>query len=299
MPPRVDRVATASERCDGAELYFAEAGEGTPIVFLPGVTIGIRFFAPQVADLSDDFRTVALDYRSGDLERLAGTLEPVQTDRPAFIERLVGAAFKEPPSDETRTLALDELSRTPPPIASAILLDYAARDYRDALPDIDVPTLVRAGADEKWRTVAAVKDVADRVPNAEFELFEESGRCITPEESDEFSGRWRSSSGNGRRRVGEAAMASLRRVGQLFAAVVAVGSVGGVSSAALGTAALRLRRRPPKEAAQVGQFEDCEEDEYPDDPAERPHVEEHREEGHDDEPDRQIDAVFRSQIHGR
>ncbi len=225
---------------------------------------GIRFFAPQLAALSDDFRTVAFDYRShdrsektetghtvpqyardlrafldrrnpndvvlvgwsmgafvaweyvdrfgidgirglvvvdmsasafrwddfehgsNDLERLVGTLELVQTDRSSLIERLVGAAFDEPPSDETRTLVFDELSRIPRPIASAILFDYTVRDYRDVLPEIDVPTLVCAGADEKWRTVAAVEDAAARIPNAEFELFEESGHCITLEEHERF-----------------------------------------------------------------------------------------------------------------
>jgi pimeloyl-ACP methyl ester carboxylesterase len=54
----------AYERCNGAELYFEDEGEGTPVVFLPGVMTGVRFFAPQLAALSDDFRTVAFDYRS-------------------------------------------------------------------------------------------------------------------------------------------------------------------------------------------------------------------------------------------
>ncbi|WP_458206920.1 alpha/beta fold hydrolase [Haladaptatus sp. NG-SE-30] len=253
------------EQCNGATLYYEERGEGTPVVFLPGVMTGVRFFRPQLSALSDDFRTVALDYRghgrsektemghtvpqyardlrafldqrelddvvlvgwsmgalvaweyvdqfgtdgirglvnvdmsasafqwddfehgSTDLERLVGTLELIQTDQSAFIEQLVEAAFEEPPSDETRTLVFDELSRTPPPIKSAILFDYTMRDYRDVLPDIDVPTLVCASADEEWRTVAAVEDVADRVPDTEFELFEESGHCITLEEPEHFN----------------------------------------------------------------------------------------------------------------
>ncbi|MFB9804900.1 alpha/beta fold hydrolase [Haladaptatus pallidirubidus] len=240
-------------------------GEGTPIVFLPGVTTGIRFFTPQLADLSDDFRTIALDYRghgrsektetghtvpqyardlrafldqrelddvvlvgwsmgalvaweyidqfgtdgihglvavdmsaspfqwddfehgNTDFDRLTQTLELVQTDHLALVDGLIQQTFKEPPSKEVRRLVFDEVSRSPPPVKSAILFDYAVRDYRTVLPDVNVPTLVCAGADETWRTVAAVEDVADRIPNAEFELFEESGHVPTLEEPDEFN----------------------------------------------------------------------------------------------------------------
>ncbi|WP_266075381.1 alpha/beta fold hydrolase [Haladaptatus caseinilyticus] len=253
------------EPCNGVTLYFEERGEGTPIVFLPGVTTGVRFFAPQLAALSDDFRTIALDYRghgrsekteaghtvpqyardlrafldrrnldgvvlvgwsmgaliaweyldqfgeggirglvvvdmsaspfqwdgfehgNADLDRLTDTLELVQTDHLALVEGLIQQTFNRPPSEDVRRLVFDEVSRTPPPVKTAIIFDYTMRDYRDILPGIDVPTLVCAGADETWRTVAAVKDVADRLPNTEFELFEESGHVPTLEEPDEFN----------------------------------------------------------------------------------------------------------------
>ncbi|SIQ80092.1 Pimeloyl-ACP methyl ester carboxylesterase [Haladaptatus litoreus] len=253
------------EQCNGATLYFEEQGEGTTIVLLPGVTTGIRFFVPQMANLSDDFQTIALDYRghgrsektetghtvpqyardlrafldqrelddvvlvgwsmgalvaweyidqfgtdgirglvvvdmsaspfqwddfehgNTDLDRLTETLELVQTNHLALVDGLIQQTFKKPPSEDVRRLVFDEVSRSPPPVKSAILFDYAMRDYRNVLPDIDVPTLVCAGADEKWRTVAAVEDVAGRIPNTEFELFEESGHVPTLEQPDEFN----------------------------------------------------------------------------------------------------------------
>lgn len=46
---------------------------------------------------------------------------------------------------------------------------------------------VFAGADEKWRDVASVRNVAELVPDSRFELFEESGHCITVEESERFN----------------------------------------------------------------------------------------------------------------
>ncbi|MFC4247144.1 alpha/beta fold hydrolase [Natribaculum luteum] len=242
-------------QCNGADLYFEDEGTGDPIVLLHGVMAGLRFFEPQLANLSADYRPIALDFRghgrssktdlghtvpqyardlnsfleqralddvvlvgwsmgahvaweyldrfgtervrgqvvvdmsasafewdeyphgSTDLARLTGLLELVQTDYDSSIEQLVESAFAEPPAGETRSLVFDELSRTPPPIKSAIVFDYTMRDYRDVLPGIDVPTLVVAGADEKWRTVAAVEDVAERLPNADFEVIEECGHC--------------------------------------------------------------------------------------------------------------------------
>lgn len=80
----------------------------------------------------------------------------------------------------------DENSRPPPPIQGAMLLALL-RDYRDVLPEIDVPTLVCAGADETWRSVASVEYAAELVPDAEFALFEDSGHCPTLEEPETFN----------------------------------------------------------------------------------------------------------------
>lgn len=44
-----------------------------------------------------------------------------------------------------------------------------------------------AGADEKWRSKASVEYAAEHIPNARFELFEESGHCLTIEEPEKFN----------------------------------------------------------------------------------------------------------------
>lgn len=66
--------------------------------------------------------------------------------------------LKEPPSRAQRTMMLDEGTRVLPSIQGTMLLGLLLlRDHRAILPRIDVPTLVCAGADEKWRSVASVK----------------------------------------------------------------------------------------------------------------------------------------------
>ncbi|MFC4543037.1 alpha/beta fold hydrolase [Halosolutus amylolyticus] len=252
-------------RCNGADLYYEDAGDGTPIVFLHGVMASHRFFEPQLTALSSDYRTIALDFRGHgrsektelghtvaqyardlhaftdqcdledvvlvgwsmgalvswdyvdqfgtegvrglvdvdmeatrfrwddyeygltDLDGLETTLRLAQQDRTSLIERLTEQVFADPPSAETRALVFDELSRTPPSIKSAILFDALTRDYRDVLPEIDVPLLACAGADEKRGTVDSIEHVATLVPDGRFERFDDSGHCPTIEEPERFN----------------------------------------------------------------------------------------------------------------
>lgn len=251
-------------QCNGANLYYEDYGEGQPIVFLHGVWMGLRFFEPQLTTLSDDYRTVAFDFRGHGrsektedghtarqyardlhelltrcdldnvvlvgwsmgaaitweyvdqfgtervqalvnvdsepspfqqedsefgrmgLEELSSTFVDIQTDHLSLIERNNGLLLKDAPTRELETMMFDEASRTPPLVKSAIFTDVL-REPPDVLSDIDVPMLVCAGADEKWRSVASVEHVAELVPDSRFELFEESGHCITVEESERFN----------------------------------------------------------------------------------------------------------------
>ena len=130
------------------------------------------------------------DYDHGltDLEGIMDTLALVQRDRTSIIERMTEQVFKNP-STETKRLQFDEISRTPASIRSAILFDAVTRDYRRVLPEIDVPMLVCAGAEEETTrgTVASVRNVADLVPDAQFELFEDSGHGPCFEEPEKFN----------------------------------------------------------------------------------------------------------------
>lgn len=122
-----------------------------------------------------------------DADRLREIHGNVQEDHWEFVERTQVQLCKEPPSKTVRTMMFDETTRCPPAIKSAIILDATLQDYRDTLPEIDVPTLVCAGADEKWRTVAVVEDTAERIPRARFERFENSGHCLFIEEAERFN----------------------------------------------------------------------------------------------------------------
>lgn len=130
------------------------------------------------------------DYDFGliDLEGIRDTLALVQADQTGIIDRMSEQVFKEPSVGTTR-LQFDEISRIPASIRSAILFDASTCDYRAVLPEIDVPMLVCAGAEETRGagTVAAVRNVADLVPDARFELFERSGHSPSFEEPQRFN----------------------------------------------------------------------------------------------------------------
>lgn len=249
-------------QCNGADLYYEEQGAGPPIVFLHGAFAGLRYFEPQLAELSEEFRPVAFDLRGhgrSEKTETGHTLPRHARDLRAFLERLdltdgvvvgwsMGALVSweyidrvgteeidalvdidmEPSPFQradyefgTYTIAgmqeaLDEIQSNPlkrtgasreacsrTPVAGTPEHDVRRRNPNatvgtglDALgddarsprrtPEIDVPTLVCAGADEKWRGVDNVKYAADLIPDARFELFEQSGHCLSVEEPERF-----------------------------------------------------------------------------------------------------------------
>ncbi|WP_246308169.1 alpha/beta fold hydrolase [Halorarum salinum] len=132
------------------------------------------------------FRWDDYDYGLTDMDGLEEKLALAQMDRTSLIERFTEQVFEDP-TDEARAIQFDEMSRTPAPIKSAILFVALTRDYRTVFPEIDVPTLVCAGAGESRGSVAAVRHVADLVPDATFELFEDSGHCPPLEEPERFN----------------------------------------------------------------------------------------------------------------
>ena len=132
------------------------------------------------------FQREGYDHGTYTIEGFRDAIVDIQTRPLDRLEEQIEALLKEPPSRELRTMMFDESSRTPPPIAGAMLLELM-HDYRNVLTEIDVPTLVCAGADEKWRSVASVEYAAELIPDAQFELFEESGHCLTVEEPERFN----------------------------------------------------------------------------------------------------------------
>lgn len=119
-------------------------------------------------------------------EVLDHILEQLQTDPGGLIEMLVGLMLHDPNPGDVAWMT-EELLKVPVSIATSILVSQTLKDYRPFLPEIEVPTLVAFGGDDKLTSPAAGKYIADHVPGAQLTIFENSSHAPFWEEPDAFN----------------------------------------------------------------------------------------------------------------
>ena len=118
---------------------------------------------------------------------LRDMMAAVQMDREGAVRTLIPLMFKDEPSEEDSRWMFDEIARLPESVASAILFDQTLRDYRQVIPDVNVPTLLCFVRDEKLYPVAAGDHILKNLPNARLVVFEESSHCPFLEEAERFN----------------------------------------------------------------------------------------------------------------
>lgn len=69
--------------------------------------------------------------------------------------------------------------------------EYPAMDYRDDLPDMDVPALVTVGRHDWITPVAASVEIADLLPDSRLVIFESSGHSPNLDQQDDYLRRVR------------------------------------------------------------------------------------------------------------
>jgi non-heme chloroperoxidase len=112
--------------------------------------------------------------------------EQLQLDQAAVVDEFTQLMLHDPDAEAQKWMAA-EILQVPPVIASTILIDQTLRDYREFLPQIDVPTLVLFGEDDKLTSPRAGAYIADRVPGARLQTFPASSHCPFWEESQAFN----------------------------------------------------------------------------------------------------------------
>ncbi len=73
-------------------------------------------------------------------------------------------------------------------ILQGILRNSCRLDLRPHLKDIRVPTLVIVGRHDFITNVAMAEEMVRHVPNAQLEIFEDSGHFALIEEAEKFRG---------------------------------------------------------------------------------------------------------------
>ncbi|WP_434521121.1 alpha/beta fold hydrolase [Halorubrum sp. AS12] len=133
-----------------------------------------------------DLEQQGYDHGVFGFDELRGLMELAQTNPHELAWSFIDEMLVDEPKSVEQTL-FDEITRVPPPITSAILFDQSVRDYREAVPDVDVPTLVCLGEDETMVENGGVEYVAEKTPVADSKRFSESGHCPFLEEPDQFN----------------------------------------------------------------------------------------------------------------
>jgi non-heme chloroperoxidase len=140
-------------------------------------------------EAASDFKWPGFDHGFIDLPTLHELMTSVQDDRHAFLEDLVPHMFHRPPRDADLAWMIAECSKLSIGATAAILFDQSVQNYRELLPEIDVPTLVCWGRHDDLLGVSGAGHLGDHIPGAEVAIFEESGNCPFIEESQAFNER--------------------------------------------------------------------------------------------------------------
>ncbi len=133
-----------------------------------------------------DFAWDGYEFGVFTLDALRELNEQLQLDQPALVSEFTGLMLHEP-DEQAMAWMSAEILQVPPVIASTILADQTLRDYREYLPQIDVPVLVLFGEDEKLTSPKAGLYIASRIPGARLQTFPASSHCPFWEESDAFN----------------------------------------------------------------------------------------------------------------
>jgi non-heme chloroperoxidase len=138
-------------------------------------------------EAASDFKWPDFDHGFIDLPTLHAFMTSVQDDRGAFLADLVPHMFHEPRSEADLAWMIAECSKLSIGGTAAILFDQSVQDYRDVLPEIDVPTLVCWGRHDGLLPVSGAGHLGEHIPGAEVVIFEDSGHCPFIEESARFN----------------------------------------------------------------------------------------------------------------
>ncbi|WP_347552565.1 alpha/beta hydrolase [Pseudalkalibacillus hwajinpoensis] len=140
-----------------------------------------------VDELASDFKWPDFEIGAFDLSALTGMMQDIQTDQAGLLKGFLPLMFKEELPQSELDWMLEETTKVPSSIASAILFDQSTIDCRPYLNKINKPTLLCFGKEEKLIPVAAGKHLKSEIPNSRLELFEDSCHCPFLEETERFN----------------------------------------------------------------------------------------------------------------
>lgn len=140
-----------------------------------------------VDELPSDFKWPDFEMGAFDMATLIHFMQSMQEDRETLLRGFIPLMFKEPIDENELNWMLEEVTKLPQAIGSAILFDQSIVDYREMLSSITKPTLLCFGREEKLIPVAAGTYLKENMPNSELVIFENSCHCPFLEETELFN----------------------------------------------------------------------------------------------------------------
>jgi non-heme chloroperoxidase len=140
-----------------------------------------------VDELASDFKWADFPMGAFDFPALTGIMREIQENRVGFLQGFLPLMFKADVPKGQMNWMMDEVTKLPESVASAILFDQSVVDYRDHLRKFNVPTLLCFGREEKLIPLAAGEYLKENLKNSELVIFENSCHCPFLEESDKFN----------------------------------------------------------------------------------------------------------------
>lgn len=124
-----------------------------------------------------------------DAESLAVLNTTLQFNSEGVAQGLVAGCFPAgvAPTEEDVNFLAGEIQTTPWWVRAEIMVDHTNLDWRDLLPNIDMPSLVIAGRKSQIFLNNGTFYPAEVIPNAEFVIFEESGHMPFYNEAEKFN----------------------------------------------------------------------------------------------------------------
>ncbi|MFG6147834.1 alpha/beta fold hydrolase [Halobacillus sp. B23F22_1] len=144
--------------------------------------------AITVVDQSpSDYIWEGWEYGAFTFDDIKGVMQAIQEDQKGFNADFIYGMFKEKPDKQEHKWILKEMMKVPASIASTIVFNQTAVDYRENLSNIDVPALICFGRDDKFFPVAAGEYIQQKIPGSKLVPFENSSHCLFLEEPDKFN----------------------------------------------------------------------------------------------------------------
>ncbi|MFC7321706.1 alpha/beta fold hydrolase [Halobacillus campisalis] len=144
--------------------------------------------AVTIVDQSpSDYLWEGWEYGAFNFDAIKGVMQAIQDDQRAFNSEFIYGMFKDKPAPSMHEWILEEMMKVPTSIATTIVFNQTAVDYRETVSKVDVPTLICFGRDDKFFPVAAGEYIQNKIPGSTLIPFEQSSHCLFLEEPDKFN----------------------------------------------------------------------------------------------------------------